>query len=1212
MIFDALAQPFSFAPRRSQMFRVRDLLDRIPLDVSDADFAALETIDLAYRTLCGVLFNYVPTSGHPGGSISSGRIVESLIYLFLDYDFSRPTAPHADQLVYAAGHKALGLYASWALRNELARIAAPDLLPEEKFQLRLEDLLGFRRNPTQDTPLFHQYRAKALDGHPTPATPFASLATGASGVGVPAAMGLALGALDIYPAQPPRIHALEGEGGLTPGRVHEALAGASAANLANFALHVDWNQASIDSNCVCAEDGRRGDYVQWSPAELAHLHEWNVVQVDDGADFRQVVAAQRLAAELANGLPTAIVYRTTKGWHYGLEGRASHGAGHPFCSDAFYQFVAAPFEARFREFGVRFPRCTDAKSPAAVEETYFQTLLCIRGALEKEAAAARFAADRLRAAQRRLAALARRPRADAPHLEVVYDDPELRLETPPAALQLTPGKAATLRGAVGDALAALNEKTGGAFIVSSADLFESTSVAKTGAAFGKGFQTAANRASRLLPVGGICEDAMGALMAGLSAYGRHIGVTSSYGAFLAALEHVPARLHCIGQQARRQLTGEPFRTFIMVNAHAGVKTGEDGPTHADPQCLQLLQENFPRGALITLTPWDAQEAWPLLLAGLRARPAVLCPFVTRPNEIVPDRAALGLPPPEASVKGVCRLIAGDPERRPYHGTLVLQGSEIGVAFVADVLPVLRREKLNMNVYYIASAELFDLLPEAEQLAIYPEARAREAMGITGFTPATMHRWVTSYAGRRRLLHPFLAGRYLGSGAAAKVMEEGGLSGPALAAAVLDYARFMECAGKEKGKNGDAAAALKSASPSAPRVANPTEVAVQIAERISRLGTETAFEVLARARALEAKGREIVHLEIGEPDFATPANIVAAAKDGLDKGFTHYGPSAGLPELRETIARDAGARRGLTFAPEQVVVTPGAKPIIFFALLAIANEGDEVIYPNPGFPIYESVIRFIGAKPVALPLLEERAFSFDVEHLQRLVTDKTRMIILNSPQNPTGGVLTRADLAAVAKIARERGIWIFADEIYINILYEGEFETIAREPGVADRLIILDGFSKTYAMTGWRAGYGIMPKELATHVTRLMTNSNSCTNSFVQYACLEALRGPQDEAARMVEEFRKRRDFIVDGLNDLPGFSCVRPKGAFYVFPNVKKLGQTSSFLENFLMNEAGVAALSGTAFGAYGEGYLRFSYANSVANIDKALKNIRGALSKLG
>ncbi len=385
----------------------------------------------------------------------------------------------------------------------------------------------------------------------------------------------------------------------------------------------------------------------------------------------------------------------------------------------------------------------------------------------------------------------------------------------------------------------------------------------------------------------------------------------------------------------------------------------------------------------------------------------------------------------------------------------------------------------------------------------------------------------------------------------------------------------------------------------------------LAQRMSRLGTETAFEVLAKARALEAQGRHIVHLEIGEPDFDTPKHIKEAAKAALDQGYTHYGPSAGLPELRKAIAQFAGKRRGLDLAPEMVVVTPGAKPIMFFVILAVAQEGDEVIYPNPGFPIYESVINFVGAKPVPVPLREEKGFSFDPQELVSLITPKTKLIILNSPQNPTGGVLSAKDLQIVADAAKERGIWILSDEVYLEVLYEGQFETITRQPGMLDQTIILDGFSKTYAMTGWRIGYGIMPTRLAEHITRLQTNSNSCVNSFVQRACLAALEGPQDEVHRMVAEFKRRRDVIVDGLNNIPGISCLKPKGAFYVFPNIKAIGKGSSWLEGYLLNEAGVASLSGTSFGKYGEGYLRFSYANSVENIKLALERIDQAVRKL-
>ncbi len=387
--------------------------------------------------------------------------------------------------------------------------------------------------------------------------------------------------------------------------------------------------------------------------------------------------------------------------------------------------------------------------------------------------------------------------------------------------------------------------------------------------------------------------------------------------------------------------------------------------------------------------------------------------------------------------------------------------------------------------------------------------------------------------------------------------------------------------------------------------------MKFAERMQRLGTETAFEMLAKAKALEAEGKEVIHLEIGEPDFDTPRNIVEAAVRALREGYTHYGPAPGLPELRETIAEDASRRRNIRVGPENVVVTPGAKPIMFFGILACVDEGEEVIYPNPGFPIYESVINFINAKPVPIKLREEKEFSFDVDELAGLITDKTRMIILNSPHNPTGGVLSRADLEAIADMVRGKDIWILSDEVYKDILYEGDFLSIASLPDMAEQTIILDGFSKTYAMTGWRLGYGVMPVPLAEKIARLMVNSNSCTATFIQKAGVEALKGPQDEARRMAEEFRRRRDVIVDGLNQIEGISCLKPHGAFYVFPNVTGIPMSTTELENFLLYEAGVASLSGTAFGAYGEGYLRFSYANSVENIQKALDRMAEALKKV-
>lgn len=386
---------------------------------------------------------------------------------------------------------------------------------------------------------------------------------------------------------------------------------------------------------------------------------------------------------------------------------------------------------------------------------------------------------------------------------------------------------------------------------------------------------------------------------------------------------------------------------------------------------------------------------------------------------------------------------------------------------------------------------------------------------------------------------------------------------------------------------------------------------RIAQRMFGLGTETAFEVLARAKQLEAKGRDIVHLEIGEPDFDTPRNVVDAGAEAIRSGWTHYGPSAGQPDARAAIAEWFSADRGVKIGPENVVITPGAKPILFYSVLALVNPGDEVIYPDPGFPIYESVISFFGAKAVPLPLREDRDFTFEVADLEARITDKTKMVIINSPHNPCGSMLGKETLAQIAELAERHDFWVLADEIYSQITYEEPHESITQFDGMLDRTIVVDGFSKTYAMTGWRLGYGIFPKDVEPHISRLMTNSNSCTASFTQIAGIEALRGPQDEVKAMVAEFRRRRDRIVDGLNSIEGISCVKPKGAFYAFPNVKELGMKSSDLQHRLLEEGGVAALAGTSFGQEGEGYLRFSYANSLEDIEKALELIENLLQKV-
>jgi aspartate/methionine/tyrosine aminotransferase len=383
----------------------------------------------------------------------------------------------------------------------------------------------------------------------------------------------------------------------------------------------------------------------------------------------------------------------------------------------------------------------------------------------------------------------------------------------------------------------------------------------------------------------------------------------------------------------------------------------------------------------------------------------------------------------------------------------------------------------------------------------------------------------------------------------------------------------------------------------------------LAKATARLGTETAFEVLARARALEAQGRDIVHLEIGEPDFDTPPHIVEAAIEALRKGATHYGPSAGLPEARAAFAEYAGKARGVTIPPENVIVTPGGKPVMFYGMLALVDPGDEVLYPNPGFPIYESVINYVGAKAVPIPLREANDFRMDLDDVRRAITPRTKLLIYNTPQNPTGSVLSRADIEGLAALAEKHDFWVLADEIYSRDLYEGEHFSILSLPGMPARTLLLDGHSKTFAMTGWRLGFGVAPQAVTDMMARFATNCNSCTATFVQLAGIAAVRGPQEPVRAMVEEFRRRRDLIVDGLNHIDGIQCRKPRGAFYVFPNVQALGMKSAEVADVLLREAGVASLSGTAFGAYGEGYLRFSYANSQANIRKALDRMGSVLA---
>jgi len=740
------------------------------LPVEDSD--SLEFLDLCYRTLCAVMFNHA-SSGHPGGSVSSGRIVESLIFNQMNYDISNPMDRTADIISYAAGHKALGLYAMWACRNEIVQQLGQGLLPEVRQQMRLEDLLGFRKNPITKTPLFLEFNAKPLDGHPTPQTPFVWLSTGPSGVGVAGSVGLALTLKDMYGGNAPNVHVIEGEGGMTPGRVAEALAAAATSGLDNFYFHVDWNQASIDSDFVTREGSKAGEYVQWDPCEFLLVHGFNVIYVPDGFDFAQIREAQNKALALNNGRPTGIVYRTVKGWKYGMQGAKSHGAGHKFYS-AEYLTALQPFEEKL---GLNFPRFEGDKNPESIEKAYYGSLLTIRKAFESNPALTQHLGAWIVNSKQRLEASARKLRTNAPELGKLYENNAISPLERPESCTYEIGSAQTLRGALANCLNHVNRLTNGAVLAAAADLYGSTNIANISAGFGSGFwHPTQNPESRLFSAGGIAEDAMGGICSGIASMGYEIAVGSSYGAFIAPLNTISAKTHGIGQQTlRHRVPGESNKTFIVVCGHAGVKTGEDGPTHAEPQALQVLQENFPGDVMITLTPWDPNELWPLTVEALLQRPAVLAPYVTRPSEVIVDREVLGLAAAENSITGVYKLLEanGKPD-----ATIVYQGSDVAYAFISGVLPRLKEKGVNLDVYYVSSAELFDRLDVQERKEIYPASAAKSAMMISGFTVATTYRWTMSERGREFTLYPWKNGAFLGSGPGDVCLEQAGMHGEA--------------------------------------------------------------------------------------------------------------------------------------------------------------------------------------------------------------------------------------------------------------------------------------------------------------------------------------------------------------------------------------------------------------------------------------------------
>lgn len=756
----------AFGPRRATWI---DIETADPDIATPASLELLTRFDLIYRSLVAIQFNF-SQSGHPGGSVSAGHIMTAALLHSMQYDIGDPLRDDQDLLSFAAGHKATGLYAMWALRDEVTRIARPDLLPSaDRLRLRWEDLLGFRRNPTHPTPLFRKFGSKPLDGHPTPMTPFVRIATGPSGVGMGASIGLAFGAADYFGPDAPRVHMLEGEGGLTPGRVYEAVASAGSSGLSNAICHLDWNQASIDSDEVTREGDRPGEYVQWDPMEFFYLHDWNVVHVHDGFDMGQVLTGQMRALELDNGQPTAVVYRTEKGWKYGITGKKSHGGGHKTGSEAYIEAL----RPLLGDAADSVPQVQEPGDATAVEACHWATLEMLRDFLASSAAdVCEEAAARLEAAKAGLDARGRAPRPGAPKLDRIYEvaDPT----TTPDALRLEVGSKTPLRKQLGAVLGYLNEQSDGAILLGAADLLDSTAISGGSKAFPAGFfEYHQNPGSRTLTLGGICEDGLACILSGVSGFGQHCGAGASYGAFISPLGHIPARVHAISQQMKQEVEKGRYAPFILQCGHAGMKTGEDGPTHADPQALQLHIENYVPGTAVTLTPWEPQEIWPLMAASFRAEVAVIVPFVTRPNEPVLDRTGLGLAPAEAAAEGVYRLREADGEADV---SLVLQGSGVTLAFVQDTLPRLLEDGVDAEVVYVASPELFDHLDEGRRRAVFDDDYARRAMGITGFTLPTMYRWIRSERGLAHTMHPFKGRHYLGSGAGDMVIHEAGLDG----------------------------------------------------------------------------------------------------------------------------------------------------------------------------------------------------------------------------------------------------------------------------------------------------------------------------------------------------------------------------------------------------------------------------------------------------
>ena len=771
----------SFGPRRGVWIEAGRGAPGTPAP----DIAPLVLLDQLYRSVCSMLYNYVPMSGHPGGSVSSGRFVASLLFGPMDYDVSRPSRDDADVLSYAAGHKAMGLYAMWALRNEVLRVAAPELLPEDEAQqLRLEDLLGFRRNPRTGTPLFRALRAKPLDGHPTPATPFVRLSTGASGVGLASSLGLALAALDTYGDDAPRVHVVEGEGGLTPGRVSEALAFAGSAGLGNVVVHVDWNQSSIDSDHVTREGGIPGDYVQWTPMELFHLHDWNVVEVPDGMIWGSIGRAQRQALEIGNGQPTAVVYRTKKGFEYGVEGRASHGAGHKMCSAGFF----ASLQPAVRESELTMPACEPGATRCAEAATRRSSRSASGRRSASSGASSRPTAPSPRPSPGVSCRRARDSTGDsggpgrARHRSRGSTTRPAPPRCPPSSL-LAPGSETTLRGQLGKVLGHFNRLSEGAFFIAAADLLGSTSV---------------NEGARGFPAGSSTPGEPGSAPDGR---GRHLRGRHLRRAVRAVVVRQPHRRGLVLRGVPR--AARAHRRAAPRHRVPGARVRHRGALPPDDPCLRPRRLEDRRGRPDPRrSPAAAAPSGELPAAHDGHAHALGAPGDLparsgsargtagrhRPVRHPPDGegARPGGPGTRTGQRGCAGRLPAPSFARRATGVVVLQESAAAYAFVEEALPLLERDGIDVEVYYVASAELWDRQPEALREIVFPESKAQVAMGITGFTLATLYRWIRSDFGRAHSLHPYQHGHFPGSGPGSAVVAEAGLDGKSQHSAIVKY------------------------------------------------------------------------------------------------------------------------------------------------------------------------------------------------------------------------------------------------------------------------------------------------------------------------------------------------------------------------------------------------------------------------------------------